>query len=121
VGGPLRWRTVLLMPIAGRCSLLLVMAAFPYARANGGLATIFRFEKRWSGLVVAWAVIAIFVAGWLAESFRGVVAAAGSIAVALLFAAYCRRKVGGYTGDTLGATSEIVELVPPLVIALWGA
>ncbi len=35
MGGPLRWRTILLMPIAGRCALVFVMALFPYARSEG--------------------------------------------------------------------------------------
>ncbi len=45
--------------------------------------------------------------------------AAASMAVALLLALYGQRKIGGYTGDTLGATCEVVELVPALVAAIW--
>jgi len=119
MGGPLRWRTILLMPIAGRCALLLVMALFPYARTDGGLATIFRTGGRRSVLLAAWALLAVLAAGWLAGSFRGVTSAATSVGVALLLALYSRRKIGGYTGDTLGATCEVVELVPALLAAIW--
>ena len=37
---------------------------------------------------------------------------------ALLLSAYAQRKIGGWTGDTLGATCEVVEIVPALVMLL---
>jgi adenosylcobinamide-GDP ribazoletransferase len=74
---------------------------------------------RRSALLAAWALVAVFAAGWLTGSFRGVTSAAASVAVALLLALYSSRKIGGYTGDTLGATCEVVELVPALLAAIW--
>jgi adenosylcobinamide-GDP ribazoletransferase len=115
----LRWRTVLLVPVAGRCAVLLVMSLFPYARPEGGLATVFRSGGRRAALLSVWAVIFVFAAGWLCASYRGVAAAGASIATALLFGWYVRRRVGGYTGDTLGATSELTEVIPFLVVAVW--
>jgi len=118
-GGPLEWGLVLLMPLAGRCALLVVTAFFPYARPEGGLATVFRGGRGRLALLALWACVVLFAAGWLIESRKGLAAAGASIAVALLFGVYSWRKVGGYTGDTLGATCEIVELVPALVYATW--
>jgi adenosylcobinamide-GDP ribazoletransferase len=41
--------------------------------------------------------------------------------MAALFSAYCFRKIGGYTGDTLGAGCEITEIVPAIAaLALMG-
>jgi len=40
---------------------------------------------------------------------RGIIAAAAAILVVLLFTGYCRRKIGGATGDTLGAACELAE------------
>jgi cobalamin synthase len=37
----------------------------------------------------------------------------------LLLGWYIHRRIGGYTGDTLGATSELVEVLPFLVAAIW--
>ncbi len=37
----------------------------------------------------------------------------------LLFGWYTHRRIGGYTGDTLGATSELVEVLPFLVAVIW--
>jgi adenosylcobinamide-GDP ribazoletransferase len=119
LSGSDRWRLVLLAPIAGRCGLLLVMSLFPYARAEGGLATIFRSSGRRAALLTAWAVIVVFVAGWLFASYRGLVIAGAALAVALLFGWYTQRRIGGYTGDTLGATSELVEVLPFLVAVIW--
>ena len=47
------------------------------------------------------------------------VAAAASIAIGLVVGLYCHPRIRGYTGDTLGATNELVECVPALVGDLW--
>jgi adenosylcobinamide-GDP ribazoletransferase len=116
---PDRWRLVLLAPVAGRCGLLVAMSLFPYARAEGGLATIFRSAGRRAALLSAWAVVVVFAAGWLCASYRGLVIAGAALALALLFGWYTRRRIGGYTGDTLGATSELVEVLPFLIATIW--
>jgi adenosylcobinamide-GDP ribazoletransferase len=121
IDGSLRWRMVLLAPIAGRCALLLVMSLFPYARSDGGLATAFLTRGRRAALLSAWAVLLMLGAGWLCASYRGLAAAGASLIAALLLGWYVRRRIGGYTGDTLGATSELIELVPFLVAAIWTA
>ena len=72
-------------------------------------------------LLAAWAVVVMFAAGWLCASYRGLAVAGASLAAALLLGWYVRRRIGGYTGDTLGATSELIELVPFLVAAIWTA
>jgi adenosylcobinamide-GDP ribazoletransferase len=43
----------------------------------------------------------------------------GSFLFALLFTACVRRRIGGLTGDTLGASCELTELVPALVASAW--
>jgi adenosylcobinamide-GDP ribazoletransferase len=119
IAGPDRWRLVLLAPIAGRCALLLVMALFPYARKDGGLGTIFTVGGRKAALLAVWAVVVLFAAGWLCASYRGLAIAGASLAGSLLLGWYVQRRIGGYTGDTLGATSELIEVLPFLVAAIW--
>jgi adenosylcobinamide-GDP ribazoletransferase len=121
LAGPQRWRLVLLAPIAGRCAMLLAMSLLSYARSGGGLATIFRSQGRRAALLSAWAIVVVFGAGWLCAGYRGVAIAAASVAVVLLFGWYTKRRIGGYTGDTLGATSELAEVLPFLVAAIWAA
>ncbi|MBM4033195.1 MAG: adenosylcobinamide-GDP ribazoletransferase [Planctomycetes bacterium] len=115
--GATMWRVTLLMPLAGRCGLVVTMWALPYARPEGGLGTVF-YKKR-PRLAALWAVVVLLAAGVCALRMPGLVAAGASLAVVLLFAAYTRRKIAGATGDALGAACEIAEAVPPLAIAAW--
>ena len=50
---------------------------------------------------------------------RGLVIGGVALAAMLVSAAYLYRKLGGITGDTLGAVSEILETVPALTLAVW--
>lgn len=114
-----RWRIALLMPLAGRCAMVVAMTLFPYARPQGGLATIFAMRGTRRLLLLLWAPAVLLAGGWLIAAAEGLVAAGASLAVGLLLGLYCQRRIGGYTGDTLGATNELVECVPALVGALW--
>lgn len=113
----IRWWVLLLMPFAGRSALLINMAVLPYARPEGGLAAIFYAHR--SRLHLVWAVIALAAIGWLAGGWAGLAASLASFAFALLFAGYVHCKIGGSTGDTLGAACELTELVPALVCVIW--
>lgn len=116
------WRIVILAPLVGRCAHVLTMAALPYARAEGGLATVFAAalggRRRRLGLSL-WAVALPVAAGALLLGWLGVVAALAAFAAIAAFDLLCRRKIGGYTGDTLGAVCELAELAPLLVAVLW--
>jgi len=116
---PMRRGIILLMPLAGRCSLLVSMSVLSYVREQGGLGTV--FSKDHASLVrgALLGIALLLVAGGLTSGFVGLVAAITCLAVTLVFCALCRRKIGGYTGDTLGAGCEIVELMPPLIAAAW--
>jgi len=106
---------VLLMPLAGRCAMVVHMAVLPYARSNGTAGIFFRHRPRWSAL---WAAGVLAAAGWIVAGPRGLVAWAMCMALTLLLSAYADRKIGGATGDTLGAVCEIIETVPAVVLAL---
>ncbi len=112
----LRWQTLLLMPLAGRCSMVLQMALLPYAR-SGGLCSLFVQNARRSDVIVTLMVLA--AVGWLVGGFFGLCVAVVSLATVALFSLACRSKIGGFTGDTLGAGCEWVEVVPALVAAAW--
>lgn len=107
------WPAVLLMPLAGRCALVMHMALLRYARPSGLAIIFFRRRPRWAA---AWAagVLAVVAGGILGS--RGIVVWAACVAVAIGFSVYVYRKIGGATGDTLGAVCEIVETVPALVL-----
>ncbi len=114
---PFRFGIIMLMPLAGRCSLVIMMTALPYVRSEGGLATVFSGGR--TSLNVLWGSAFLIVAGWIAAHAIGLAACIVSLIGAALFSLYCFRKIGGYTGDTLGALCEITEIVPALVAVIW--
>lgn len=110
------WRAAFLMPLAGRCTLVVHMALLPYVRP-GGLGSVFRTKR--PRLAAIEAVVILLVACWAVLGIGGWIVAAICIAMAIGLAAYYRYRLGGATGDTLGAACEIVEIVPALTLALW--
>jgi len=117
VPNALRWSTLLLMPLAGRSALVLEMATLPYARPEGGLGMVFAANK--SPLDAFWAVAVLGISGYWVLGTIGLIAAGSAVALTLVFSFWCSRKIGGFTGDTLGAACELAELVPALVAASW--
>jgi adenosylcobinamide-GDP ribazoletransferase len=108
-----RWWVLLMTPFAGRCALLINMAIIPYARPEGGLGTIFYPTCFW--LQLAWVFVLLTVVGWLAAGLAGLAVGIAAFAFSIIFAFYVKSKIGGSTGDTLGAACEIMELIPALV------
>lgn len=115
VAGPWRWWVLLLTPLAGRCALLVHFALLPYVRPEGGLAGIFHRDR--SRGHALWALAVLLIVGYLTGCLPGLIAGGCAFLFALLLAAYSFRRIGGLTGDTLGAACELTELCPPLVAA----
>ncbi|NPU85149.1 MAG: adenosylcobinamide-GDP ribazoletransferase [Syntrophaceae bacterium] len=115
----LRSQAILLMPVAGRSALVWSMAWLPYARPEGGLATA--FLAKGSPVHASWALVFLVACGAGTAGWAGLAAAAAILAVLTGWMAICRRRIGGFTGDTLGASCEMAEIVPVVVLALWPA
>jgi len=115
----LRAPALLLMPFAGRCSMVIQLALLPYAR-SGGLCSVFIQNRRRSDVISTLFVLA--AVSWLAGGAYGLCAAGFSCAVIVIFSLWSRSKIGGFTGDTLGAGCELVEIIPAMVAAFcWRA
>jgi adenosylcobinamide-GDP ribazoletransferase len=84
---------------------------------EGGLGTVFVQNR--SRLDAGLATILLGAFGWIAAGMAGLIAGGLAVAGTLIFSIWCRRKIGGFTGDTLGAACEIAELAPALVGAAW--
>jgi adenosylcobinamide-GDP ribazoletransferase len=109
-----RFAGLLLMALAGRCAMVWMLALLKYARPEGGLAAIFaRKNSVWPAV---FSLLVLVSAGWLALSWPGLIVAGAALPFTLLFCLYCHRKIGGFTGDTLGAACELVELLPALAL-----
>jgi adenosylcobinamide-GDP ribazoletransferase len=115
VAGPWRWWALVMTPLAGRCSLIIHFALLPSVRPEGGLAGIFhRNRSQWHAL---WALAVLVFVGYLAGGWPGLIAGAAAFLAALILAAYIYSRIGGLTGDTLGAACELTELAPALAAA----
>ena len=100
------------------CASRSVMAAtvrlVPYARPAGGLATAFLGGRR--SPFAAFLVAAIVLAG-LGRGIAGVAAVVAGVAAAAGVVALARRRIGGFTGDVLGAAGMVGETAGLLVAA----
>jgi adenosylcobinamide-GDP ribazoletransferase len=112
-----RWVLILLMPLAGRAAVVLLMTALPYARPEGGLATLFAGSRSWLHGLWAWGLMFV-LSGWLAQGL-GLAAAILALVLTALFILYNRSKIGGFTGDTLGAVCELAEMAPLLAAVVY--
>jgi adenosylcobinamide-GDP ribazoletransferase len=105
----------------GRVAPVLVMARLPYAgdlehaRAKP-LATAVRPVNL--ALALGWGVLFAAMAEGSTGSGRALVALAAALLVALLMMRWLRTRLGGYTGDTLGASEQLAELA---VLLAWAA
>ena len=105
---------LLIFPAVGRGGMVWGMWMAPYARPEGGTGEMFfrtlRARHVWTAtaLLGVWTVL---FAGWPAVILLGL-----AVGATKLFVGYCGRRIGGMTGDTLGALNEMVEL---LTLALY--
>lgn len=110
---------LLAAPIAGRWAMAALGAWLPYARTGGGLGAVAGGPGGGRGLAVATAssvLLLVAAGGGRAVAFGAVTAGLTTVAAGLA----CRRRIGGFTGDTLGATGELAEaavLLTAVVIA----
>jgi adenosylcobinamide-GDP ribazoletransferase len=104
--------SLILAPALGRWSTLILTAAYRYA---GPRASVTAGMGRRS-LALGTAVIAVALG--CAASVRALIAAIAVTLVTACFGLYCNRRIGGITGDTLGANVELCECAT-LLVFLW--
>jgi adenosylcobinamide-GDP ribazoletransferase len=108
------WRAAFLMPVAGRCALVWHMAILPYARSEGLGGIFYRSRPR---LAAASSAMVLAAAACVLLGERGIVLWVACVVAVFFLSGYVYRKIGGATGDTLGAVCELVEIVPALAMA----
>jgi adenosylcobinamide-GDP ribazoletransferase len=117
---PLDGRTVLataaLWSIA-RTAMAVVVVTVPYAR-DDGLASAF-LGARWPTIAAAGVPLAVVLAALSTVGpLHGLLAVIAAGAGAALVVAFARRRIGGFTGDVLGAAGVTAETVGLVVLAV---
>lgn len=112
------WAWVIGAFTISRTMQVVLAAAHPYARKEEGTGSPFVTHATTSNAIwaLAWALILLaVVSGW---SLSWPLVLAGAWGVTRLFGLWCDRRVGGVTGDLLGACSEMTELLVLLAGAI---
>jgi adenosylcobinamide-GDP ribazoletransferase len=99
---------------AGRLGLVVQPVFLRYARAEEGLGRA--LDGSLAPVGVSFAIAStLAVAGAVARG-RGMAACLAALLVVTTTGAYCNRRIGGYTGDTLGATAELSRALALVVL-----
>jgi adenosylcobinamide-GDP ribazoletransferase len=101
-----RWRALLVAPVLGRLAPLILARLAPAARRDGE-GQRFIVALRWPAVAIASATALVVVGATLKIVALPIIA--GAVALLLALTAVFRARLGGVTGDTLGAAVELVE------------
>lgn len=125
----LRWQGLANLPAAALPAALLASQVLPRAGittvayvagpatpgSGGAVAKSLRGAQVATGWVLALLVVVPF--GWKVALLAGVIA----LVIAALCQAYFHRKIGGVTGDCLGAANQLQEIAVVLGLLVWAA
>ncbi|HZS45125.1 MAG TPA: adenosylcobinamide-GDP ribazoletransferase [Blastocatellia bacterium] len=107
IGGPHLWRWLVVAHTASRWTVLPLCIWLPYARAEGQGGLVAR-RVGWTAASVATGTLILVLLLLPLSNF--VTAFAVVVGVTLLSGLYYRHRLGGITGDCLGATNQIAEV-----------
>lgn len=108
---------LILAPVLGRWATVPLGKFMPYARKSGGLGNAVTDFVGWTelaGATIITAILLFALADWQTGAKIWLVVAALTIFNARL----CLKKIGGVTGDTLGANTEVCETAVLLAAVL---
>lgn len=101
------WKLLILMTAFARWSQILACYTSNYAREEGKAKYFVEYDSKKELLVGGIFTVVLFL---LLLKSEGVILLVLSLVPILLFINYIKRKIGGMTGDTIGAISEIAEV-----------
>jgi adenosylcobinamide-GDP ribazoletransferase len=101
------WQSLIVMTTFARWSQVLACYISDYAREEGKARHFIGYAGRKEFLAGSFLTAVLFLSLMRLE---GAIVLIASLLPTLLFIYYVKRKIGGMTGDTIGATSEIAEI-----------
>jgi len=101
------WKVLIMMTVFARWSQVWVCCTSNYARDEGKAKYFVEYAGKKELLVGSIFAVALFL---FLMKLKGLVLLVVSLLPLLLFMNYVKRKIGGVTGDTIGAASEIAEV-----------
>lgn len=108
------WKAVIIMAVWGRYSQVLSCYLSSYARKNGKAKFFIEYATKRE---LFFSTVFTFVLSVLLMRIKGLIVSVLTLAMLLLIINHIKRRIGGMTGDTIGAISEITE-VAVLFLAL---
>jgi adenosylcobinamide-GDP ribazoletransferase len=111
LSGPL-----ILMVVLGKASMVLVCYRSPYARSGNGLAK--PFTENLGRREIAISSILTIGISWVSTGLRGWVVFLGVCLFSLVYRRLVIRRLGGITGDVLGAANELSEILSLLLLVI---
>lgn len=102
-------RLLVVAPAASRWAMVLLGRQLPYARPDAGLGRALtdhvRDREVWRSTALVLAIITVLARG------AGIVSLALALALTVVVGFVCWRRIGGITGDTLGANAVLCETI----------
>ncbi len=104
---PLKMGTLLLTPAISRWSMVMAVYLAPYARREG-LGKAFTTHKEKG--TIFWTSLTVTILGLIIFKFPFLSIMGVCWGITYLSTLYFKSRMGGITGDTLGALNEVIEL-----------
>jgi len=108
--------SLILMAVMGRNAMVLVCYRSPYARLGEGLARPFAENLTVREMILS--IASSFGIGLLLMGFKGVLVFSGTCLFSLGYHLFFIKKLGGVTGDILGAANELTEILCLLLFVI---
>ena len=109
ISNPTLHYSLILMAVMGRNAMVLVCYRSPYARSEGGLAKPFTENLGYREMVLS--LVSAFGIALLLMGLKGILVFLGICLFSLGYRFFFIKKLGGVTGDILGAANELAELL----------